>query len=145
MSVFCFQEGRKIWTKLHACVHVCFTLLEEEEGGGGGRGSGGFSRTCLHEALFPRLWKKSTGTFCNAKRVCMPNFIRFRATWKITTKWVHTPLFDGALQFYCVHHMRKIWGFVSKKIGKALLILLIVSFLFCTCHIFNISPLVSNF
>ena len=39
-------------------------------------------------------------SFCLKKlvRVSMPTFSGFRATWKIATKSVHTPLFDGALQ-----------------------------------------------
>ena len=89
---FFFQEGRKIWTKLHknpppplcpspnivgfqswelkhwrACV--CFTPLE-----------GGAFKS-VFEALFPRLWKKKGHFF--TKSVGMPNFSRFRATWKI--------------------------------------------------------------
>ena len=40
----------------------------------------------VFEALFSRLLEKDTGTFFNTKRVGMPNFSGFQATWKIATK-----------------------------------------------------------
>ena len=65
-------------------VHVSFTLLDGDWGEGvrGGRGEG-WTFMNVFEALLPRLWKKkTTGTFFNTKRVDMPNFSRFGATWK---------------------------------------------------------------
>ena len=59
---------------LENCACVCLTALDEG-GGGGGR-----SFKSVFEALFPRLWKKKTGTFFDAQRVGMPNFSGFRAT-----------------------------------------------------------------
>ena len=68
-------------------VHVSFTLLVGDWGGiqKGGRRRGGLSRMCLKHC-FPACGKKNTGTFFNTKRVDMPNFSRFGATWRIATK-----------------------------------------------------------
>ena len=64
-----------------------------------GRGGGGVDFRVIWSIFFCFLEKKPTGTFFNTKRIGMSNFSGFRATWKIATKEVHTPLFDGALHF----------------------------------------------
>ena len=66
---------------------LCMCLLRywrEIEGGGGG-----WTFKNVFEALLSNLatcGKKNTGTFLNTKRVDMPNFSWFGATWKIATK-----------------------------------------------------------
>ena len=68
---------------------LCMCLLRywrEIEGGGGGGGGGWWTFKNVFEALPPCLWKKNTGTFFNTKRVDMPNFSWFGATWKIAKK-----------------------------------------------------------
>ena len=68
-------------------LHVSFTQLEGDWGGGGGcEKGGGWTFKNVFKALLPRSWKKNTGTFFNTKRVDMPNFSRFGATWKIAMK-----------------------------------------------------------
>ena len=66
-------------------VHVSFTLVGGRLRGGGGGGGGELSRMCL-KPCFPACGTKNTGTFFNTKRVDIPNFSRFGATWKITMK-----------------------------------------------------------
>ena len=75
ISIF---EGQKT-------VHVSFMLMEGDWGGGGGECEKGGGGMCL-KPCFPACGKKNTGTFFNTKRVDMPNFSRFGATWKIATK-----------------------------------------------------------
>ena len=58
------------------------TLFGDEQRGGGG--GGWIWHNFVH--MFLHSWKKTTGTFFNTKRVDMPNFSRFGATWKITMK-----------------------------------------------------------
>ena len=53
--------------------------------------------------FFCLLEQKTHGLF-NTKRVCMPNFSAFPATWKIAVKNIHMPFLGGALQFLWCHH-----------------------------------------
>ena len=91
---------------------LCMCLLHywrEIEGGGGGWckkvGGVGWTFKNVFEALLPHLWKKKPGTFFNTKRVDMPNFSRFGATWKIATKSSFRAGLHGALQFKYHDHM----------------------------------------
>ena len=74
-------------------------------GGGGGRKWGGlWTLKNVFEASFSCLWKKQA--FFNTKRVGMPNFSGFQATWKIAAKSVHTPFLDGALRICLAVNLR---------------------------------------
>ena len=70
-------------------IEILQCLETDTEGGGD---------FCAIWSIFFCLLDKKTRTFFNTKRVGMPNFSGFRATWKITTKWLHVLPFHGALQ-----------------------------------------------
>ena len=59
------------------------TLFGDRRRGGGG-GVLNLTQFCPH--ILSAFLIKNTGTFFNTKRVDMPNFSRFGATWKIATK-----------------------------------------------------------
>ena len=71
-------------------VHVSFTLLEGDWGGRGGgarRAGGGVNfQERVWSLASPLVEKKKQGHFFNTKRLDMPNFSRFGATWKIAMK-----------------------------------------------------------
>ena len=61
-------------------MHSVLTLRRTEKGGEG------VEFDAILSIFFWILEKTNTGTFFNTKRVDMPNFSRFWATWKIATK-----------------------------------------------------------
>ena len=63
-------------------MHVCvFYAIRGRGGGGGGRRAGVDFQECVWSLVSP-LVEKNTGTFFDTKRVSMPNFSGFLATWK---------------------------------------------------------------
>ena len=108
-----FPQARKAWNtfmkaypslpssncgnSIKTCTHSVSVLKDGNPSlfGDRQRGEGDF---CTILFIFFCLLKRNTDTLFNTKRVGMPNFSGFRATRKITTKSVHTPLFHRALQ-----------------------------------------------
>ena len=80
----CLSPNNVEFRSLRACVF--YAIGGRLRGGGVQEGGGGWTFKNVFEALLPCLWKKPTGTFFNTKKVDMPNFSWFGATWKIAAK-----------------------------------------------------------